>query len=78
MSNYDNGFKAAQRSYDMQEPPESFLVECLSCAGGINEEGDICKRCDGDGCVAVSKEEYKRRMKEAKAEEDASLTDTEV
>lgn len=81
MSDYDNGYRAAQRAYDRQEPPDNskYCVECPSCdGGGVNEEGDICGHCDGDGSVILSAHEYRSLMNEAKAEEDEASADSEI
>lgn len=82
MSDYDNGFKKAQRDYDNQLPPDSddYNVICPDCGGGgASSDGEtpICTRCAGDGNISVSAAEYKRLIEQAKAEDEAS-SDTEI
>ena len=71
MSDRDNGFRAAQRSYDNATPPEDIEVDCASCNGngGMDEE---CKECEGTGVVSISEAEYRRMLVASKAEEAAA------
>jgi DnaJ-class molecular chaperone len=66
----DNGFKAAQKAYDQQEPPaEDKEVDCPKCNGdGILSDG-ICQNCDGEGYIYLTPEEYRKLKKPV---EDAS------
>jgi hypothetical protein len=56
----DNGYKAAQRAYDNQLPPDSdeYLIDCPKCVAGLDDNGDVCEECKGEGCLAVTKHEY--------------------
>lgn len=54
-SDYRN-FHRAQRQYDAQLPPNYYTStrDCPKCNGdGTDEEGEVCRTCEGAGEVEV-------------------------
>ena len=47
------GYARAQAAYDAQEPPgqeDARIVKCSQCDGtGKDEDGEVCRRCNGEG-----------------------------
>lgn len=66
----DNNFNRAQRDYDNQVPPEceTEAFDCDECEGTGDIDGEICKKCDGNGFIELTPDEV-RRLKNLAAKE---------
>lgn len=79
MSRYnDNGFKAAQRAYDNQLPPDNDDVEvtCPDCVGegtvcgdDITDTPEPCPKCKGSGEITLTPADIREINQQRKIDE---------